>query len=124
MRFCYFSLISLVYLWSGMVRADDPALTNNPLTLQSRTSGDLGALPPAGIDYGCSECANRVTGTTGLQNMPVTQCLTMSDVISICGGSKPTIWINPKLEPRDAANRLLGAFQAMGYEVAPKTGEK
>lgn len=48
------------------------------------------------------------------------QCLTMSDVISICGGSKPTIWINPKLEPRDAANRLLGAFQAMGYEIAPK----
>lgn len=51
MRFCYFFLISLVYLWSGMARADDPALTNNPLTLQSRTSSDLGALP-AGIDYG------------------------------------------------------------------------
>lgn len=43
------------------------------------------------------------------------QCLHMPDVIDLCGGDKPTIWLNPKLEPRDAANRLLGAFEAMGY---------
>lgn len=43
------------------------------------------------------------------------QCLHMLDVIDLCGGDSPTIWLNPKLEPRDVANRLLGAFEAMGY---------
>jgi hypothetical protein len=44
----------------------------------------------------------------------VSNCFTMTNVMVLCE-DPPTIWINPKLEPRDAANRVLGAFQAMGY---------
>jgi hypothetical protein len=44
----------------------------------------------------------------------MTNCVTMIGVMELCS-TPPTIWINPALEPRDVANRLLGAFQEMGY---------
>lgn len=44
-------------------------------------------------------------------------CIDYPNVIRLCGGDHPTIWLNPDLEPRDSANRLLGAFEAMGYVI-------
>lgn len=46
-------------------------------------------------------------------------CVDFPGSFKLCGGDKPTIWISPKLTPRDVANRMIGAFQALGYIAVP-----
>lgn len=63
------------------------------------------------VDHPCSDLGIY----TIAQPQPLmTNCVTMIGVMELCS-TPPTIWINPALEPRDVANRLLGAFQEMGY---------
>jgi hypothetical protein len=68
----------------------------------------LPSTPDQWLTLECStgKCPDRLTITP--------MCVTMP-ALKLCPGDPPTVWLDPKAEPRDVARRLLEALVQMGF---------